>query len=203
MYIPPSMRERDPRRIRQLIRQFPFATLITWRAGCEITHLPMQPGDGDSLILWGHVARANPHADTLAGHPDAVAVFQGPHGYISPRWYRSDGMVPTWNYVAIHARGAITTVDGDEAADAMRRQVASFEGARPSSWQPSDELLSRRIAGVLVFRLEVAAVEAKLKLSQNRSLDDRRSARAALEQNPSEADRELARWMRASEPDDA
>lgn len=197
MYIPRLMRETDVARIRAIVHEFPFATLVTTEPSLAVTHIPLtldvtEPTDR-LATLHGHLAAANPHADALAAEPRALAIFQGPHGYISPRTYVNPNNVPTWNYVAVHIHGRIRlVVDPMGAATSMRNQVARFEGDR---WRPDPAYLTKLLPQVRVFRLEVTDIEAKLKLSQNRVPEDRDAATAALAASDSPADRELARWM--------
>lgn len=200
MYIPASMLEDDVERVRAIVREFPFATVISAGDSLHITHVPMIAAGSSGAIaeLRGHMARANPHARVLDGAPTTV-VFAGPHGYISPRWYASPRQVPTWNYVAVHVTGVARRIDSpDLAAQMISEQIAIFEG--DDGWRPEPDLVAGKLAGVTAFVLEVSAVEAKLKLGQNRELVDRHAARAHLEASAQETDRELGRWMRGTEP---
>lgn len=200
MYIPGSMLERDDDRVRAILSEFPFATVITPGEPLHITHVPViAAGSAGPLTeLRGHMARANPHSRALDGRT-MTAIFAGPHGYISPRWYASPRQVPTWNYVAVHVTGVARRIDAPhEAEQSLNEQIAAFEGAH--GWRPEPELITDLLAGIAVFALEVAVVEAKLKLGQNREMIDRRAARAHLEQSTVPGDRELARWMGATEP---
>jgi transcriptional regulator len=202
MYIPGSMMERDAARVRAILREFPFASVITSGEPLHITHVPViAAGSAGPLTeLHGHMARANPHSRALDGRP-MTAIFAGPHGYISPRWYASPRQVPTWNYVAVHVTGVARRVDApDEAAQRISEQIATFEG--PQGWQPEPGLIADLLDGIAAFVLDVAVVEAKLKLGQNREMIDRRAARAHLEQSEVLDHRELARWMRDTEPEE-
>jgi transcriptional regulator len=111
--------------------------------------------------------------------------------------------VPTWNYVAVHVHGTLQRLDDPgEVESVVARQVAMFEGGDAQAWRPAPETLARKLEGVTAFRLDVERVEAKLKLGQNRKLADRVAARVALGGAPRESDRELAAWMKSTEPDD-
>lgn len=205
MYLPPLMAERDPDKIRQILGEFPFATLMSWQPTLHITHVPLMADAGKGALkhVFGHMARANPHGAAMTTRPPAVAIFQGPHGYVSPTWYRSPGLVPTWNYVAVHVHGTLQRLDDPgEVESVVARQVAMFEGGDAQAWRPAPETLARKLEGVTAFRLDVERVEAKLKLGQNRKLADRVAARVALGGAPRESDRELAAWMKSTEPDD-
>ncbi len=112
MYLPPHFKEESPQKLQAAIREAPFAALVTQgTAGMEATHLPLMldPARGPHGTLIGHIAKANPQWKTASPDLDALAIFQGPQTYITPSWYatkRETGkVVPTWNYVAIHAYG--------------------------------------------------------------------------------------------------
>ncbi|WP_059287441.1 FMN-binding negative transcriptional regulator [Aquitalea magnusonii] len=135
---------------RQVMADNPLATLITQGAGEPwLSHVVLLPDPCEADCLLGHLARANGHAAVLFGQ-DSVAVFTGAHGYVSPRWYESDGMVPTWNYRVAHAHGRAEAVEG-EALSALLQQLAlQFEGAaagtaahcRRRLWPPCSAALS-------------------------------------------------------------
>src|SRR3954470_2539732 len=100
MYLPSFFKENDPATLYALMRENPFATLITVADGAPfVGHLPLLVRDGEIL---GHMARANPQWRQF---PEVTAIFHGPHTYVSPTWYTSEGQVPTWNYAVVHARG--------------------------------------------------------------------------------------------------
>src|SRR5438132_1080087 len=107
MYIPPAFRIEDLPCLHAIMRENSFATLVTG-AGGELcaTHIPilLDPNRGKFGTLTGHVAKANTHWESLRGNVEALVIFQGPHAYVSPSWYKTQA-VPTWNYVAVHAYG--------------------------------------------------------------------------------------------------
>jgi len=173
----------------------PLATLMTSGEGEPwISHVVLLPDPQQPDCLLGHLARANPHAQLLFDQ-DSVAVFSGVHGYVSPRWYVSDGMVPTWNYRVAHAHGRAEPVAGAELAALLQQLAVHFEGE--AGWQTTDlpaaamEAMQRGIVG---FRLRVTRWDVKAKLSQNRLSQDRQGVIAALEQGD-EAARQLAAAM--------
>lgn len=173
----------------------PLATMIT-PASTEpwISHLVLLPDPQHADCLLGHLARANPHAQVLF-EQDSVAVFSGVHGYVSPRWYVSDGMVPTWNYRVAHAHGRAEPVTGEELSALLQQLARHFEG--PQGWS-TDAMPAAALAamqgGIVGFRLRVKRWEVKAKLSQNRRPQDREGVIAALELGD-EAAQQLAAAM--------
>ncbi len=108
MYIPPSFRVEDPGKLAAFMRQYSFASIITHDGQAPIaSHLPMlySAEGGPNGILLSHMARANPQWRNFTSGGEALVIFQGPHGYISPSWYKAEVAVPTWNYTAVHAYG--------------------------------------------------------------------------------------------------
>ena len=181
MYVPDHFREDRPDVLHDAMRRIGFATLVT--QGLEANHLPMLLEGG---VLRGHVARANPVWKAGAG--EALAIFLGPHAYVSPSWYPSKAetgkAVPTWNYLTVHARGAINWI---QDADWLRAHVgalsAAHETGRENPWAITDapagyvDGLLRAIVG---FELTIAKLEGKWKLSQNRDAADRAGVREGL-----------------------
>lgn len=178
MYIPEQFRESDLATLHAFMRQHSFATLVSHGADSLIaTHLPLllDPARGPNGTLVGHLARANPHGAVLAECGEALVIFHGPHAYVSPRWYATPIAVPTWNYAVVHAYGRPRIVDGGQPLrDILLRTVATFEADFDYAWEPPPgdyvDKLARQVVG---FEIEVARLEGKMKLSQNRPAADR------------------------------
>jgi len=181
-----------------------FATLI----GCnqqasEVAHLPLQVARSESsrpdgLALEGHAAAMNPILEYFDGRSNITAVFHGPHHYVSPAWYRTEG-VPTWNYVVVHCSGRGTLMSYEDAKESFHGAVAHYEAKYGAGWSAarmSEGALSKRLGHIRHFRLEVTSVEAKFKLSQNKSVEDRYSTIERLEEIGSDDSREVARYMK-------
>ncbi len=139
IYVPAHFATDDADALARLMRDHPFATVITPAGGeLHVSHLPLLhvPEGGPHGTLVGHFARANPHWQH-AGDAESLVVFQGPHAYVSPSWYAAPGrMVPTWNYAAVHAHGTLVPVAGDaEARAVLAALVERFEGARAAPWR--------------------------------------------------------------------
>jgi transcriptional regulator len=201
IYLPEAFHETDREVLHALIDAWGFATLVSPDAKDPvITHLPLllDRSHGVYGTLIGHVARANPHWRTLQERPEALAVFHGPHAYVSPSWYGVHPSVPTWNYAVVHAGGHARMVHEPHALERITRQlVQKFESPRVEPWrmQLPEDFQQRMLGGIVGFEIEIAQLSGKFKLSQNRSLDDRRRVVTALEAG-SAADQEVAALMR-------
>jgi len=174
MYVPEHFREDRPEVLHDAVRRIGFATLIT--QGLEANHLPMLFQDG---FLRGHVSRANPV--WKSGEGEALAIFLGPHAYVSPSWYPSKvatgKVVPTWNYITVHAKGAIRWI---QDAEWLRANVTALsdmnEAGRPAPWKVSDapaSYVDGLLRAIVGFELAIEKLEGKWKLSQNRDTADR------------------------------
>ena len=186
MYVPDHFREARADVLHDAMRQIGFATLIT--LGLEANHLPMLLQDGPSnnpIKLCGHVARANPV--WKAGEGEALAIFLGPHAYVSPSWYPSKAetgkAVPTWNYITMHARGRIRWI---QDADWLRAHVTALSNAhespRPEPWKVGDapeSFIDALLRAIVGFELEITQLDGKYKLTQNRDTADREAVRDA------------------------
>src|SRR5438477_12570684 len=134
MYVPPHFAESDPATLHDFIEGHSFGLLVSQVGGVPFaSHLPflIDRTTGPHGTLLGHMARANPHWRELAGQT-ALAVFSGAHAYVSPTWYEAANVVPTWNYVAVHATGRAELVeDRDDLLAILRRSVAVYEAGMP------------------------------------------------------------------------
>jgi transcriptional regulator len=164
------------------IRRAGLATLVTLTAdGLIASHVPMlldaEPAPNGTLV--GHLARPNPQARGATG--EALAIFHGPDAYITPSWYatkrRNGKVVPTWNYVAVHAYGPIEFFDNTERLrDVVTRLTARQEAGRAQSWAVTDappDFIDGMLRGIVGFALPITRLEGKWKMSQNRPAEDR------------------------------
>jgi transcriptional regulator len=202
MYQPAHFQQTDAARIEAHIAAYPLATLFH-RAGGEPTadHLPLlfDAGAGTAGVLRGHVARANTLWREAAGQ-QVLAVFHGPQGYVSPSWYPSKAetgkAVPTWNYTVVHARGVLRVHDDKAWLRAfVDRLTRVHESPRAKPWQISDapdDYLDAMLRAIVGIEIEVVAIEAKWKVSQNRSAADRQGVAAGLGAEVDAAARALA-----------
>jgi transcriptional regulator len=184
MYVPDHFREDRPDVLQDAIRRIGFATLVT--TGMEANHLPMLLQDG---MLRGHVARANPV--WKAGDGAGLAIFLGPHAYVSPSWYPSKAetgkAVPTWNYLTVHARGHIRWI---QDAAWLHTHVAGLsdthETGRAEPWAVTDApaaYIDSLVRAIVGFEITIESLEGKWKLSQNRSAVDQGGVRDGLQRD--------------------
>ncbi len=182
MYIPKAFQIADSRVLAEFIASNSFATLISSVQGSFFaTHLPLILDQSQSSqgALLGHVARANRHWHAFDGQQEALAIFHGPHAYISPSWYTSSSpAVPTWNYAVVHVYGVPRVVDDEQwLSDFVDRLVTIYEADKPQPWPgilPTD-LRASLLKAIVGFTMDITRVEGKFKLGQNRSLDDQRA----------------------------
>ncbi len=190
MYVPENFRLTDDILIRRVIADYPLAVFTTCgEDGPRITHLPlMLREEGPDLVLYGHFARANPHWKDLLIPRRAVAVFQGPQGYISPDWYatkkETGKAVPTWNYVVVHVRGMPVILEhGAGDRDVVDVQTDAMEQPRDRPWRVADapeRYTETMLRGITAFRMVVDDLTAAAKLSQNKSTADISGVRKGL-----------------------
>jgi transcriptional regulator len=195
VYIPSHFRESDAATLAELIEANSFGTLITLGDGRPFaSHVPFLY-DRAERTLHAHVARANPQWQQLGGTREVLAIFQGPHGYVSPTWYEDPG-VPTWNYAAVHVYGtAVALVDAAATGRHVEALAARFESGNPNPWTPSYD--PKRLGGIVGIEIRITEIQGKLKLSQNRSAADRAGVIARLEATGSDNDLALARLMKS------
>jgi transcriptional regulator len=187
MYTPKHFRTDDLAHMHALIRSYNFGILVTQGAeGAPFaTHLPflLNERQGPNGALLAHVARANPQWRDLAAGQEALAIFQGPHAYVTPSWYSAGPNVPTWNYGVVHAYGRARIIDDPtELREMLGALVGYHEASFEQPWPMDlpDEYMERMIRGVVGFEIPIARLEGKLKLSQNRNAEERRRVAEAL-----------------------
>ena len=203
MYLPPAFEVTDRAWIAELIERHPFGLLVTSESAYpRASHLPIvaQAVD-DGLRLVGHVAAANPHAESIRAGSPATIVFQGAHAYVSAAWYEQPyETVPTWNYTAVHVNGRLRECDAREALELLAERV---EGNAPGAWDPAkldSGYLANQLRGIVAFELRSERVLAKAKLSQNRTQADRRRVIARLVASSDQTERECGEAMLGGPP---
>ena len=200
MYVPTAFAETDQGKLHDFIEAYSFGLLVSTHLGEPFaTHLPflLERDAGPHGTLVGHMARANPHWQDLAGRP-VLAVFSGPHAYVSPTWYGSGDVVPTWNYVAVHASGTCRLVDDPgDLAGILARTVAAYERSLPNPWgiDTGSEFFRKKVRAVVGFRVEIGRLEGKWKLSQNQPRERREGVIRVLEKAEGQEAKEVARLM--------
>jgi transcriptional regulator len=199
VYIPAAFAESDTARLHDFIRQHSFGVLASQGEGGLIaSHLPLllDADAGPHGHLLGHMARANPQWRDLRG--EVMAIFSGPHAYVSPSWYEEGGTVPTWNYVAVHAYGTLQLVEErDSLLDILRRSVLTYESPRPEPWtfDESASHVGKMLGAIVGFRIAITRLEGKWKLSQNHSEERRHKVIRAMEARSDPDSQAIARMM--------
>ena len=202
MYLPPAFRDEELPSLHQTMRDARLANFVTSTAeGLMASPLPLflAAGEGPYGTLYGHLARANSQWK-LRPAGDAVALFMGPDAYISPAWYPSKAehhrVVPTWNYVAVHAYGAVEFFDdADRLLDVVSRLTNLHATGSKTPWSVSDapkEFIAAQLRGIVGLRMPITRIDGKRKMSQNRSVEDRAGVVAGLNANERPSDRIVA-----------
>jgi transcriptional regulator len=200
MYVPAAFRVDDTPSLHALMRAYSFATLVTAGAEPFVTHLPLLVDeDSTNGTLVGHFARPNEHWQLDHSRLASVAIFHGPHAYISPSWYRSGApAVPTWNYTTVHAWGKLSLLcEPVEVAAVLERMVQVYD-SQPAPWKNalSPQTMEKLIASVVAFRMPIERLEGKFKLGQNRPAVDQIGAIEALEASDEAESKSLAALAR-------
>lgn len=199
MYVPKHFEQNDPAVLLEVMRAHNFATLVSNLDGKPFaTHVPVVMRELDGVItVAGHLARANPQWQALESSAATLMIFQGPHTYISPALYAKSNMVPTWNYIAIHASGKAVidhTVKGKMAL--LTESIAHHEPAyRPQFDAMEPGLLTSMMNAIVGFTIEVEQLQGKFKLGQHR-LAEARPEMQAWHAAGGENERALAEWMK-------
>ena len=199
MYTPKYFKVTDVKEIWQFVQQNSFGTLVTTDQGKPIaTHLPLQlVKEGENIYLTGHMAYGNPQWRTFESCDEVLAMFQGPHAYISSSWYKEEN-VPTWNYQAVHIYGKASVLSGEALHQDLAKLMQKYERHRvnPVVWeQLSPELLERQLKGLVGFKIAVREIQAADKLSQNRTAEDYDHIVKKLYEEQTEEAQQLAQVM--------
>jgi transcriptional regulator len=207
VYLPPAFTETRSEVLIEHIERHDFALLVSHgEAGLIASQIPflVERRDG-RLYLQGHLARANPQLADLDGASEALAIFAGPHAYISPSWYEVGPAVPTWNYAAVHAYGPARRIaDADWLRGFVRRLTERHEAREPTPpWRMQDlpePYVASMLNGITGIEIAISRLEGKFKLSQNRPAADRPRIIAALERRDDADSRAVSQLMREREP---
>ncbi|MGZ3497052.1 MAG: FMN-binding negative transcriptional regulator [Vulcanimicrobiaceae bacterium] len=208
MYVPAHFRVKDPRAALTLIADYPFGTAISVVDGTPVvSHLPFTIVRREpEVVLAAHCARANPHWRHLEAS-DLLVIFQGIHGYISPRWYADRRRaVPTWNYASVHCTGTARIAAAHDADAILHALVQDMERGNEHRWSIHElepEYKAAMKNGIVPFYVTVKAIDAQFKFSQNRNATDRAGVIEGLRGSHSEAGRFLAHAIEAACVDSA
>jgi transcriptional regulator len=201
MYVPSSFIIREARPLIDFMRAHSFAALVSSSPAAPVaSHLPLLVDEQDGqVVLRGHVARAN---SQWQAHPMRVlAIFSGPHAYISPTWYQADDVVPTWNYQAVHAVGTLQLCEAEEDVRRFFADLATtYEGEQARLWQErlSADTFTSFCQQIVCFRIQVESLQGAWKLSQNHPLERRRQVIVQLRRQGGENEQAIAAAMEAT-----
>jgi transcriptional regulator len=212
MYIPPSFAEHDVDVMHAFIEAHPLGALVTASPkGMFATHLPLvlDRGLGAHGTLQGHIARANPHHELAADGIEALVLFTGADSYVTPSLYASKAVhgkvVPTWNYVAVHAHGTLRFVTEPAALRRHLEQLtARHEATRPRPWSIDDTpdgYVDKLLAAIVGVEIEIARLDGKWKMSQNRPAEDIDGVIEGLGASDDPRQREVADVVRERRPE--
>lgn len=201
MYTPSLNQITDRALLIEAMQAYSFAILVNAAAGgvaapLAATHLPLVVKDeGEYGVIEGHLALANPHWKDLAGR-ETLAIFAGPHSYVSPLLYTDPMPVPTWNYIAVHAYGTPSLIEDEAGKDAVVTSLMLIhEPAMGERWHAvPDEIRTSMLTEIVAFRMKIAKIEGKFKISQNRDPEERRNVHAAHAAGTADQ-QALAAWM--------
>jgi len=203
MYIPTAFAEKDQAKLHAFMEAYSFGLLVSTQQGQPFaSHLPflLDRTRGPCGTLIGHMARANPQWRGLDGQ-EVLAIFSGPHAYISPTWYESDTVVPTWNYVAVHAYGPFHSIEEpQELTELLTAAVRTYEQSRPEPWQldSNADFFQKLLRAIVGFRIEISRLEGKWKLNQNHPHERRQRVIRVLQAAAHPDAQEIARLMAAA-----
>src|SRR5437879_7791198 len=204
MYLPKMFEEDRVEVLHELIRRYPFGTLVTFNHGLRANHIPFEVESAPEPfgILYAHVARANPLWRDLSRDNEALVIFQGPQTYISPSWYptkKETGMVvPTWNYAVVHAHGHLEPIEDPVWLRAFVEKLTRTHERGREPWNISDapaQYIDKQLKAIVGLKLTVRRLLGKWKLSQNRPAQDRESVIGALFAQGRELSRAMAEAM--------
>lgn len=175
MYVPPQYRLTDIEEVERFLAQNAFGILVSRGSGRPLaTHIPLlleRDSNGQAWIV-GHLAKANVHWKDFETNPEVLAIFNGPHAYISSSWYAEEE-VPTWNYIAVHVHGRIEMLDEQRLYESLDKLVNKYEkdSKTPIRLQDLSSRTMHQIRGIVGFRIRIVEIHAASKLSQGREAD--------------------------------
>ena len=189
IYIPERQAERDRPFLIDFMEEFSFAMIVSSKGGLRITNVPtLLKRDPEGWpSIWFHIAKSNPQNNAMDGEQECLAVFHGPHAFISPNWYSTKNAVPTWNFAVVHAKGKPKRIDDDTAfAENLKQLVAKNEGhyGGGEAWDYSklpESYLKGMRQGIVAYEMKIEGVEGKFKLGHERSEKDREGVLKGLE----------------------
>ena len=187
MFIPNHYKNENIEEVKDFLSKNSFGILISQADGrISGTHIPMEldKDEHGEDVLVGHIARANPQSENLKNDEEILAIFNGPHSYISSSWYQKED-VPTWNYIAVHVYGKIKIIEGEELLESLRKLVDKYEknSKNPVSVDEMSSRTLKQINGIVGFSIKISEIQAAYKLSQTKKTLDHDNITSELEKN--------------------
>ncbi len=186
MFIPAHFRKTDLPEIAKFIHEHSFACLVSQHEGKPwATHIPMELEENDKgeSCLSGHISRANPQWKSFSSGETVLAIFNGPHTYVSSSWYNHVN-VPTWNYIAVHVYGTLRILSDEEQYGKLKAMVNRYEQIAKNPIdldKMPEDMMQKYMKGIVGFEMSMDKVEGKWKMSQNRNEEDKQSIIHELE----------------------
>ncbi len=200
MFVTPYFKPQSVEQVEDFLKKNTFAALVSMVEGkLWATHIPMLLGKNQAgeQVLWAHVSKGNPQWKEIADQDEVMAIFQGPHTFVTSDWYDHQN-VSTWNYVAVHVYGKARLLDGDDLRSTVRHLVEHYES--PHSKGHIDNLdekyLNQQFRGIMGIELKVERIEAAFKMSQNRDASNYENIIEKLEERNENDDKKVAEIMR-------
>ncbi len=200
MYIPELYKNENQEEITQFLQENSFGILVNNTNGkLWATHIPLEIDQNESgkPILFGHISKENPQWESFESDANVLAIFSGPHSYISSSWYEKEN-VPTWNYIAVHVYGKIKIIEGDAAITSLKKLTDKYEAhsENPVRIEELSEKTMRQASGIVAFEIEIESIEAVKKMSQNRNEKDFGNIISELEKIENANSKEVANVMK-------
>lgn len=202
MYIPLHYKNENLEEVREFLKANSFGILINRTDGKFWgTHIPMEldTDENGHAILYSHISKANPQWKNFSPDEEVLAIFQGPHSYISSSWYEKEE-VPTWTYIAVHVYGKVQIIEGDELMASLKKLVDKYERAseNPVAIENLSEKTMRQVHGIVGFKLYITEIQAAYKLSQTRNDSDFHTIVNELDNSPDSLAKSMATAMKQS-----
>ena len=200
MYIPNHYKNENIKEVKDFLIKNSFGILLNQNKGrISGTHIPMElnTDKNGKDILSGHISKTNPQWNNFNDKEEVLAIFNGPHSYVSSSWYKKEN-VPTWNYIAVHIYGTIKIIEGDELLSSLKKLVDKYEAnsEKPVSVENLSEKSLKQINGIIGFNIHINEIQATYKLSQNRDDSDYHNVIKKLDKTKDSGSMEIAKEMR-------